>query len=207
MNAQAAVGFRCRPWSTFPGGPGQTSGGRKATPLARNVEIKARLTAGHAERARQVALARSTATPEDIHQTDTFFNVPDGRLKMRVFGDGRAELIAYQRPDHAGPRLSSYVRAPCADAASTLAALGAALGVRGVVEKRRVVVHVGQSRLHFDEVAGLGRFLEIEVVLREDQLPAEGERIARDLMEMLGIEAVDLIEDAYIDLLAGARQS
>lgn len=174
--------------------------------MARNVEVKARLSAGNAAAVRQMALARATDPSEDIRQTDTFFNVPDGRLKLRVFGDGRAELIAYRRPDQAGPKLSSYVRAPCADAASTLAALGAALGVRGVVEKRRVVVHVGQSRLHFDEVSGLGQFLEIEVVLREDQLPAEGERIARGLMEMLGIEPADLIDGAYIDLLAGARQ-
>lgn len=179
----------------------------KGAHLARNVEIKARLSAGNGAAVRKVALARATDPAEDIRQTDTFFNVPDGRLKLRVFGDGRAELIAYRRPDQAGPKLSSYVRAPCADAASTLAALGAALGVRGVVEKRRIVVHVGQSRLHFDEVTGLGHFLEIEVVLREDQSPAEGERIARDLMELLGIEPADLIDGAYIDLLAGARQA
>ncbi len=177
----------------------------KGTRVARNVEIKARLSAGNAAAARQAALARATDPPEDIRQTDTYFHVPKGRLKLRVFGEGRAELIAYQRPDQPGPKLSSYVRAPCADAELTLAALGAALGVRGVVVKHRVVVLVGQSRLHFDEVAGLGHFLEIEVVLRDDQSPAEGERIARRLMEMLGIEPADLVDGAYIDLLAAAR--
>ena len=42
------------------------------------------------------------------------------------------------------------------------------LPVTGSVRKRRLVYHVGQTRVHLDRVEGLGDFLELEVVLRPD---------------------------------------
>ena len=47
----------------------------------------------------------------------------------------------------------------------------------------------------------LGRFLELEVVLEEDQSTAEGEQIANDLLQKLGVPGSALISRAYIDLL------
>ena len=41
-------------------------------------------------------------------------------------------------------------------------ALARNLGIRGVVEKRREVMHVGQTRVHTDDVSGPGVFLELE---------------------------------------------
>jgi adenylate cyclase class IV len=52
-----------------------------------------------------------------------------------------------------------------------------------------------------DQVEGLGNFLEFEVMLGEEQTPAEGEIIASELMRKLGVEEADLIQGAYIDLL------
>ncbi len=169
--------------------------------MASNVEIKASLLPKQALRIRAEALSRSSLAPEVFHQTDTFYEVPFGRLKLREFEDGRAELIAYERPDCTGPAHSSFVRFPCTDPQSLHEVLSRSVGVRGVVEKRREVIHVGQTRLHLDDVAGLGSFLELEVVLREDQSPGEGEAIARELMGAFGIESESLIDVAYIDLL------
>ncbi|MGI9456866.1 MAG: CYTH domain-containing protein, partial [Aeoliella sp.] len=83
--------------------------------MANNIEIKARLSAEQTERIGQEALARSSVAPEVLYQTDTFYKVPSGRLKLREFKDGTAELIAYDRPDQTGPKLSSYVRYTCTD--------------------------------------------------------------------------------------------
>jgi predicted adenylyl cyclase CyaB len=60
---------------------------------------------------------------------------------------------------------------------------------------------VGQTRVHLDDVDGLGQFMELEVVLRDGQSDAQGQAIANDLMKKLGIESTDLIEGAYMDLL------
>ena len=81
------------------------------------------------------------------------------------------------------------------------ATLRLALGIRGVVRKTRYLYMVGQTRVHLDDVEGLGQFMELEVVLRDNQSDDEGQAIANDLMEKLGIAPTDLIEGAYMDLL------
>ena len=79
--------------------------------------------------------------------------------------------------------------------------IGVALGTGVVVEKRRHLYLVGQTRIHLDEVTGLGTFMELEVVLRDDQSPADGERIAQELMKALEVDTADLIHGAYADLI------
>ena len=80
-------------------------------------------------------------------------------------------------------------------------ALERACGVRGRVRKERILVLVGQTRVHLDRVEGLGDFLELEVVLQDGQSEAEGRAIALLLMDRLGVPASDLVAGAYLDLL------
>ncbi len=167
--------------------------------MPRNVEIKARVRDMDAIHARAAALSDAPAIV--LEQEDTFFHVPDGRLKLRVFPDGKGELIAYRRPDAVGAKTSEYFvfRTPHPDALKRL--LTEALGVRGIVRKRRLLFLIGQTRIHLDEVEGLGTFLELEVVLSDGQPEAEGETIARRLLVDLGVRDEDRIAAAYIDLL------
>ncbi len=60
---------------------------------------------------------------------------------------------------------------------------------------------MGRSRIHLDEVRGLGTFLEIEVVLGKREAAAEGERVARELLGACGVPESDLVGRAYVDLL------
>ena len=167
--------------------------------MPRNVEIKARVRDLPA--LRRAVEAMADGPPSLLAQTDTFFAAPRGRLKLRVLGDGAAELISYVRDDVGGPRASRYLKAPVADPAALAAALGGALGPGGVVRKRRALFRRGATRIHFDEVEGLGSFLELEVELEETESAADGERAVRALMAELGIAGEDLIAVAYVDLL------
>ncbi|PTN38238.1 class IV adenylate cyclase [Desulfonatronum sp. SC1] len=167
--------------------------------MARNVEIKARSRDVVSQGRIAARLAEGPSVL--IEQEDTFFHVPRGRLKLREFGDGMGELIEYDRPDSLGPKQSTYIRSPTSEPHSLKAALAAALGVRAVVKKRRTLFFAEQARIHLDDVAGLGRFIELEVVLRPEQTEAEGRTIADRLMSELGIEASDLVAGAYVDLL------
>jgi adenylate cyclase len=169
-----------------------------------NVEIKARIPSVEALLPRAQALAEDGAPPQRLRQDDTFFHVPRGRLKLREFADGAGELIAYDRPDAEGPKLSSYAITPVADPDSLREVLARACGVRGRVVKDRTLVLAGQTRIHLDRVEGLGDFLELEVVLREGQPEAEGTAIARRLLEALGVPAGALVSGAYLDLLQSA---
>jgi adenylate cyclase class IV len=60
--------------------------------------------------------------------------------------------------------------------------------------------------VHLDRVEGLGDFLELEVVLAEDETIAGGEAVARRLLVELQIAEAQLVELAYVDLLAMAQR-
>lgn len=171
--------------------------------MARNVEVKARIDSVEALLPRARSLADG---PEQrIEQDDTFFACTHGRLKLRDFGDGRGELIHYQRADVEGPKLSDYVRAPTADPAALREALARAHGVIGRVRKSRLLLMADATRIHLDRVEHLGDFMELEVVLRDGQSVAEGEAIAEALMAQLGVRDDQRLAVAYLDLLAARR--
>lgn len=168
--------------------------------MKRNVEIKVAVADLDALRRRTEALVEEG--PILLDQEDTFFHCPHGRLKLRRFADARpAELIAYERSDAAGPKESRYVVTPIQDPDGLCQALSLAFGIRGIVRKRRMLYTFGQTRVHLDAVAGLGDFMELEVVLSDEQDTADGTAIARQLMAELGIAESRVIKHAYIDLL------
>jgi adenylate cyclase class IV len=173
--------------------------------MARNIEIKARID-GIAELARKVR-AIATAGPTEIVQDDTFFDCDAGRLKLRAFPDERGELIFYRRADQQGPKESFYLISPTLSPCSLREVLSLAYGQRGRVEKRRMLFLVGRTRIHLDQVKGLGEFLELEVVLNDGEPPEAGIAEANALMEQLGIDPSQLIEGAYLDLLAETRST
>jgi predicted adenylyl cyclase CyaB len=170
--------------------------------MAQNVEIKARIEANQFETLRRRSSEIATGGPIELVQIDTFFQSRNGRLKLREFGDGSAELIFYERPDCDGPKTSTYVRSSCLSPATMNQALAGANGVLGVVKKEREVFFVDQTRIHLDRVDGLGTFLELEVVLDDGDSPEQGESIAREIMKQLGIDCSQLVSGAYFDLLA-----
>lgn len=167
--------------------------------MAQNVEIKARVTDPVSFRKTAANLTNSDG--EVIRQTDTFFTVPQGRLKLRDFGDGLGELIRYQRPDASGPKVSDYAISRTNDPDGLANLLAGALPVLGVVRKTRTLFLAGRTRIHFDDVEGLGWFMELEVVLSGDDTPEDGERETHRLRKILGIGQDDLVQGAYLDLL------
>ncbi len=130
--------------------------------------------------------------------------MPHGRLKLREFGDGSAELIHYQRADTPQAKLSDYVRTPVPQPATMRESLDRALGTIGRVRKQRLLLMVGATRIHLDRVEQLGEFIELEVVLRDDQSERDGVRIAEQLLHELGLVAAPRIAGAYLDLLTTA---
>jgi adenylate cyclase class IV len=170
--------------------------------MARNIEIKARVADLTSIRTRAAALASDP--PRILHQTDTFFVVPKGRLKVRAFSDGSGELISYERANQHGPKESVYTVASCPDGHALATALGRVLPLRGVVKKCREVFLIGRTRVHLDEVENLGSFVELEVVLESEESVERGHLEARELLVALQIPERDLVSEAYIDLLETA---
>ena len=166
--------------------------------MARNVEIKARIDSVEALAPRVAELA--DPGPCELLQDDTFFACAGGRLKLRIFCDTEGQLIFYRRPDIAGPKESFYIISPTTSPRTMLDVLSLAYGQTGRIKKHRTLFLVGRTRVHLDCVAELGHFIELEVVLGEDEPTEVGMAIARDLLAQLGISPSQLIEGAYVDL-------
>ena len=160
--------------------------------MAQNVEIKARLK--NIETTEAVARQLSDSPCEVIQQEDVFFNCDEGRLKLRIFSPASGQLIYYRRPDKTGPKISEYYITETNEPQQLLNVLKKANGVAGTVVKIRYLYLAGRTRIHIDRVQNLGEFLELEVVLKDDESLSVGEKEARHLMAELGILKDDLIE-------------
>lgn len=167
--------------------------------MRQNLELKARHANLPAARA---GLARLGARHGGIEtQTDTYFAVAVGRLKLRVIHGRHAVLIWYQRPDSHQPRLSSYLLVPVHEPSAMRALLEAAFGIQVEVRKLREIHHWHNVRIHLDVVARLGTFVEFEAVLSETDDEATARGRLDQLIRELGIEPGSLIGQSYSDLL------
>jgi len=194
----------------------------------RNLELKVRCSdSANLDALAKQALAGGAAYARTMRQRDTYFVVPRGRLKLREWwrqedgGDGSevgsyehgeagAALISYARPDRSGSRFSDYQLVPVDDPQALIPVLAGALGVRAVVEKRRVLYRYGDTRIHLDLVTGLGAFVELETMLPSGEQAAarraasEPARTAehRAVIELLGLDGLPTVAGSSCDLLA-----
>ena len=174
-------------------------------PMARNIEIKAHIESIASLLPKAAAIA--SEGPIEIVQDDTFFRCDNGRLKLRALASDSGELIFYRRANLPGPKESFYVRSPTSAPDALRDALSMAYGEIGRVRKHRTLFLVGRTRIHLDRVDGLGDFLELEVVLADDEPFETGVRETHSLMEKLGIQPSQLIEGAYVDLQSNRSPS
>ncbi len=172
-------------------------------PRMRNIELKARL--GDVAKAARVCEEIGAVYRGDIRQTDTYFHVPSGRLKLRQNDPGDTELIFYHRADLPGSKASDYEIAPASRELGDV--LARALGVRVVVQKVRSLWLWHNVRIHLDTVEQLGTFIEFEAVLRGGLDDADGHQKVADLRRCFAIVDSDLLVRSYVDLLAAQRQT
>jgi predicted adenylyl cyclase CyaB len=125
----------------------------------------------------------------------------NGRLKLRVLSADKSELIFYRRADQHGPKESFYLRSPISTPDILRESLSLAYGQAGRVRKHRILFLCGRTRIHLDRVEGLGDFLELEVVLQDDEAADVGIREAEHILCQLGVREEELIPDAYVDLI------
>ena len=169
----------------------------------RNIELKARVADADAARRQAEAIATGHLGVE--RQVDTYFDCRNGRLKLREINGQAAQLIWYSRPSVQEPKPSDYLVVPVSDAALLKAALAAALGTRAVVEKRREIFIWHNVRIHLDEVARQGTFLEFESVLQPPSDDSAGKDQLEQLARQFGIASADLVVGSYADM--GERKS
>ncbi|MGB3327688.1 MAG: class IV adenylate cyclase [Thermomicrobiales bacterium] len=179
---------------------------------ARNLELKVACTGADLAEVRTRLATLGVAIVERLRQVDTYLRAANGRLKLRTIvpigEDGadaagaRAELIGYERADRTGSRWSSYhvVAIPPAEADPLRSTLAATIGILVQVEKRRDIAILGATRIHLDQVMGLGTFIELETVIA-GQADAEAEREHQHVITTLGLDRWAAVPGSYSDLL------
>jgi len=171
----------------------------------RNIELKARVADWDA--VREIAKKIATEYLGVERQVDTYFHCAQGRLKLREIDGKQAQLVWYDRVDQQSPKTSDYNLVPVLDPETLKSILTTALGVRAVVDKRREIFLVENVRIHLDEVAGLGQFIEFEVVLGRDADEELGHAAIKRLREKFSIADSALISGSYGELVIGARET
>lgn len=164
----------------------------------KNLEVKARVKGHRVLKSKLKKLGARFI--EDLHQIDTYFKVPKGRLKLREEGKKGAYLIYYERGEKSTQRWSTYYTHAVADTKTFKQVFGASLGVRIVVDKQRGLYVYKNARIHVDRVRGLGDFMEIEVLVQKGEVQARA--LMKELLAHLKISSTDFIKGSYGDLLS-----
>lgn len=164
-----------------------------------NVEIKARCNDPAA--IREKLLSRKAEYLGKDHQIDTYFQVPNGRFKLRE-GNIENSLIFYQREDIAKPKLSEVIYYQPRKSDPVKEQLSRALGVLVVVDKQREIYFIGNVKFHIDIVQDLGSFVEIEAIAANGRIGVEKLHAqCREYLDLFEISEDDLLSSSYSDLL------
>ena len=138
-----------------------------------------------------------------FEQTDMYYKVPEGRLKLReVNGSDSTELIYYERENIAGPKSDDAFLLRVDQAQDLKVILKKVLAPLVVVEKIREIYRLDGTQVHLDDVKGLGKFIEFERQTADDSSELEKDRRVLDkLMNTLQIHPSSLETHSYSDLL------
>lgn len=165
--------------------------------MPKNLEFKAKVKGRTS--LEQIFNNNGATFVEALDQTDTYFVVLKGRLKLRETKGKKPELISYERDENSSSEMCSlYEVLPLADS-SVKDILLKALGVKAIVTKERRLLKLRNARIHLDEVRGLGSFLEFEVFSQGDDA---GDRILLERLKAIAAPFVETeINSSYSDLI------
>ena len=136
------------------------------------------------------------------HQIDTYFIVPDGRLKLRE-GSIENTLIYYQRVEANGIKSSEvkYVSLMQEQVLGMKNLLMAIHEVLVVVDKQRKIFFIDNVKFHIDEVKGLGAFVEIEAIGEQGGDYQVLSEQCQTFMDKFSIAKEDCLDRSYSDML------
>jgi adenylate cyclase class 2 len=135
------------------------------------------------------------------NQTDTYFNVAKGRLKLRE-GNIENSLIWYERQNITGAKQSDvllYQHTPEKTLKDILIKLH---GIKVIVEKKRKIYFIGNVKFHFDTVTKLGTFIEVEAIDTDGKIGIENLKDQCNMYaELFNLQPQDYISLSYSDML------
>lgn len=163
-----------------------------------NIEIKAR--SHNHDKIRKILQTGNAKFSGTDQQIDSYFNVTNGRLKLRE-GNIENALIHYLRDDKEEPKESDVLLYKNGKNPLLKELLSRALGILVVVNKHREIYFIDNVKFHLDIVEGLGEFIEIEAIGKDETNPDDLMKQCKFYLNLFGISKEDLIPYSYSDML------
>ena len=133
-----------------------------------------------------------------LNQKDIYYKAKNGLLKLRVEGNNFT-LIKYLR-DEKGKRWSSYELLRL-EGKNPEKYLNDIFEIDTIVEKKRILYLYKNTRIHLDEVKGLGKFLELETLLVSTRKDADTR--FKEIIKLLNLDPSKQIRKSYKLLMLG----
>ncbi len=168
--------------------------------MKKNYEIKCSIDGRKKVTGLKKALSKYIHSIEK--QTDIYYKINNGRLKLRIINDISGSLIQYNRAEKKNKRISKYTISKTGDFRELDFILRKQFEVLITVVKKRDIYIDKNVRVHLDNVKGLGSFLEIEIIY--DDL-SKAKKQMKDLIYRLDLDERKFIKESYSDLLINRR--
>ena len=163
------------------------------------IEFKARCN--DIEEAENRLLSLSPRFIGEDDQSDFYFNVPSGRLKLRE-GNIENSLIYYDREDRSGAKESNVILYRHSPDKALKDILCKVHGLKVTVIKKRRIYFIDNVKFHFDRVEGLGTFIEAEAIDETGEVgTAALQKQCDHYIRFFTIPPEDFISVSYSDML------
>lgn len=164
-----------------------------------NIEFKARIKNIKAAEEKLLQL-NPLFIGEDV-QSDTYYIVPKGRLKLRE-GNIENALIYYERENLAASKQSNVILYQHSPSQELKAIFTKVHGIKTVVIKRRRIYFIDNVKFHFDHVENLGEFIEVEAIDKDGSIPVKTLQSQCDeYSRFFNIALQDFLELSYSDMM------
>ena len=140
-------------------------------------------------------------------QVDSYYNVSNGRLKLREAEGETIELISYFRDNKYESRESNYHILKVKESEQIKEILTGTIGLLTVVKKNRKLYIYENIRIHLDKVEKLGNFLEFEGVINSPGEISGTKKRLKYLMKYFGIKKKSLVKYSYSDMILSKKKS
>ncbi len=165
----------------------------------KNVEFKARVD--NWEELEVLLLQQQPVFQGTDHQIDTYFSVTKGRLKLRE-GNIEHALIQYDRDNIAGAKASDIVLYQHVPNPALKAILTHQFGIKAIVDKQRKIYFIDNVKFHFDRVAQLGNFIEVEAIDTENRFSLEELQAQCDhYFQLFQLTSEQMEANSYSDMM------
>lgn len=139
----------------------------------------------------------------NFYQKDTYYHCRGKRLKIREIDHKIYQLIIYKREDRKESKISDYSikNLNKEDLKHYKRYYRQRNGESIQIIKQRALWRFKNTRIHLDRVRGLGKFIELETIVKDPKKMESLQKEHREIINLLSLFKFKKISKSYNDLL------